>query len=128
MSSTRRIVATAMVVALLSLVGPWAHAATPVDGDERLGTWLALAAALVVALVAGAVAAAGPGARPAPAARPAVPPPPARWDEEETPTAIRRYPVNDDDTVVQRALADEVRARRADTAHRPRRAHPDEQR
>lgn len=135
MSSVRRIVATASAAAALSLAGPWAHAAS-VDGDERLGTWLALTAALVVALVAAAVAAAGPGARPASAARrtlpvtpsaagPVAPAAPPRRLEEETPTSVRRYAFNDDDTMVQRALADEVRARRAHTAHRPRPDRPD---
>lgn len=135
MSSVRRIVATATAATALSLTGPWAHAA-PVAGDERLGTWVALGVALLVAVVAGAVAAAGPAARPAPAARrtlpvtppaagPAAPAAPPRRHEEETPTAVRRYAFNDDDTMVQRALADEVRARRAHTAHRPRPDRPD---
>lgn len=113
MSSIGRLVAVAAVAVLICAAGPLAHAATAA-GDERLGTWLALGAALVVALAAGVAAAIGP--RPVHVPRrmspPAEPAPPAQ------PRAPRYQ--GEDDTMVQRALAAEVRARRANTDHRSR--------
>lgn len=115
MSSIGRFVAVGATAALLCSAGPLAHAATAA-GDERLGTWLALGAALLVALAAGAAAAIGPRPVPVPrrmSASPAQEPAPVPTVQPRAP----RY-AGEDDTMVQRALAAEVRARRAHTDHR----------
>lgn len=110
MRTIQRVVAVTVAAAVLSGSGVWAYAA-PAAGDERTGTWVALALALVVALVAGVAAVVGPS-WPSGTRRPSVP---------SVPTGRRMMPpgaFTEDDTAVQRALAAETRARRAHTDHR----------
>lgn len=144
-AAARRTLGVAVATAALAGSGSWAYAAE--TGVERTGTWLALAAALAVALLAGVAAvveprgqaaavparAAAPAramsgpvaasrlAQPsafAPAPTPAPGPVPSQAPvEEDTPTVARRY-FADDDTMMQRALAAETKARRAQTDHR----------
>lgn len=116
MRTIQRVVAVTVAAAVLSGSGVWAYAA-PAAGDERTGTWVALALALVVALVAGVAAVVGPS-WPSGTRRPSVP---NRPSVPSVPTGRRMMPpgaFTEDDTAVQRALAAETRARRAHTDHR----------
>ncbi|WOQ16196.1 hypothetical protein [Raineyella sp. W15-4] len=85
--------AVAVAAAALALTGGsrWAYAA-PGSGTDRTGTWIALAVAVAIALVAGVIVLVGPGRLP------------------------RRQPSPDDtgEIALQRALAAETHARRAD--------------
>ncbi|MEA5154499.1 hypothetical protein SDC9_67238 [bioreactor metagenome] len=116
---------TAVTAATLALSGAsqWAWAA-PASGTDRTGTWIALLAAVVVALAAGVVVLVSPGghgaragrhgARPA-AAGPygAIPPDTVITGPKPTHGARMRFE-DTGEIEVQRALAAEAHARRAD--------------